>query len=525
MSINIVDKLFKDNDISVISEMEPELRHFIFEYCKYMVSNDNSNSQRYKDILIHGNCVTRSKMPLKNYQTQAVEEFSKRDSLLLLFDTGTGKTLTAYTIAQCFLDSNPHSNIFIVSPPKLKNNFSKEALNYGGTLSNMSTYSFNNILNMADKGTPLDCTDALLIIDEAHKLMNYKGLMFEAVMQCAIKAKKILLLTATPVINHISDLISIINLLHKKYIISPLVNSDKSINQNNRGKKPDIFTVESTEYKFKISQSRNREKRDDIMFNEMYKLGPLLRDKVLVVKKSVDDADYPSVEITDILVKMTKDFETKYKALIPSKSYRDVFVNVKFPSAFFNVWRRAVNKTEKEYYSMKIDNILPKLGAQQTVIFTNWIEFGVNILSEIMNKYDISYAIINGETQNTRDIINNYNKGKIKVLVLTSSSAEGLNLLKTRNLIITDPVWNPSKLEQIIGRAVRYKSHSDLPPEERHVNVFRMILIEESIEDSMETSISGDVILYNIIKHKEKMLKEFNEFIKKNSIAYIKSNQ
>jgi len=37
-------------------------------------------------------------------------------------------------------------------------------------------------------------------------------------------------------------------------------------------------------------------------------------------------------------------------------------------------------------------------------------------------------------------------------------------------------VWHDAGTQQIIGRAVRYKSHSTLPVKDRHVNVLKMML-------------------------------------------------
>ena len=35
-----------------------------------------------------------------------------------------------------------------------------------------------------------------------------------------------------------------------------------------------------------------------------------------------------------------------------------------------------------------------------------------------------------------------------------------------------EPHWNEAKVQQVIGRGIRYKSHVDLPPEQRKVEVF-----------------------------------------------------
>ena len=94
------------------------------------------------------------------------------------------------------------------------------------------------------------------------------------------------------------------------------------------------------------------------------------------------------------------------------------------------------------------------------------------------------------------------------------AGSEGLDLKETNDVIILDPVWNPSIMEQIIGRAVRYKSHSKLPIEKRVVNVHNLI-----IKTSKDCKIpSGDEILYSFIYKKQKMLKDSNEIMAQVSI-------
>ena len=43
-------------------------------------------------------------------------------------------------------------------------------------------------------------------------------------------------------------------------------------------------------------------------------------------------------------------------------------------------------------------------------------------------------------------------------------------------MIIIDHQWNDATSEQIIARAIRFKSHHNLPQKERYVNVFRLLL-------------------------------------------------
>ena len=67
---------------------------------------------------------------------------------------------------------------------------------------------------------------------------------------------------------------------------------------------------------------------------------------------------------------------------------------------------------------------------------------------------------------------NNYMGEIIKVFMITASGAEGINLENTRYVHVVEPYWHPVRMEQVIGRARRICSHSNLPEELRDVHVF-----------------------------------------------------
>jgi len=66
--------------------------------------------------------------------------------------------------------------------------------------------------------------------------------------------------------------------------------------------------------------------------------------------------------------------------------------------------------------------------------------------------------------------------GVIKLLMITASGAEGINLRNVRYVHIMEPYWHPVRTEQIIGRANRICSHYQLPEELRTVNVFLYVM-------------------------------------------------
>jgi superfamily II DNA or RNA helicase len=68
-------------------------------------------------------------------------------------------------------------------------------------------------------------------------------------------------------------------------------------------------------------------------------------------------------------------------------------------------------------------------------------------------------------------MVHDYNKGKLKALLVSPAGGEGLDLKGTKSVSILDPGWNPARTEQAIGRAARFQSHEHLPENERVVNV------------------------------------------------------
>ena len=61
---------------------------------------------------------------------------------------------------------------------------------------------------------------------------------------------------------------------------------------------------------------------------------------------------------------------------------------------------------------------------------------------------------------------------KAKVVIISQAGAEGLDLKYVRQVHIMEPWYNMSRIEQIIGRAVRTCSHKALPFPSRNVQIF-----------------------------------------------------
>ena len=77
-----------------------------------------------------------------------------------------------------------------------------------------------------------------------------------------------------------------------------------------------------------------------------------------------------------------------------------------------------------------------------------------------------------------------------------------------------EPHWNESKINQIIGRAIRYDSHKALAKLERTVEIVRWISVF-GYKIPYETA---DEYLVKIAQQKDKMFNSFDTIIKESSI-------
>ena len=122
----------------------------------------------------------------------------------------------------------------------------------------------------------------------------------------------------------------------------------------------------------------------------------------------------------------------------------------------------------------------------------------------------------------------------IKVLMITSSGAEGISLKNVRYVHITEPYWHPVRIEQVIGRARRICSHQGLPEELRTVTVFLYLMVlsetqlksenttelrlhDKSRKDNL-TPVTTDETLYEIASAKEEIANNILKSVKEVSI-------
>jgi len=93
---------------------------------------------------------------------------------------------------------------------------------------------------------------------------------------------------------------------------------------------------------------------------------------------------------------------------------------------------------------------------------------------------------------------NNYMGEIVKIMMITASGAEGINLKNTRFVHIIEPYWHMVRLEQVIGRARRICSHQKLEEELRTVKVF--LYMSSLTEEQSTSDVNKELIINDISK-------------------------
>ena len=471
-------------------------------------------------------------------------ESSPYKGLLLFHKLGSGKSCSSILIADTMLKNGSVKTIYVLSAGSLRTNWIYEYCETCGENPKQLEKHFIFITYNYDVHKQLDeidFDDSLVIIDEIHNLVN--GVKNKSINAYVIYKKimesncRVLALSGTPIFNYLYEWSILGNMLKPGVFPEIITGSDSDLNT-------DLFNLE------KVS-------------NDAF--------KGIISYFPGDESDYPSVIYKDpIKIKMTekqygeyfKIFDSEQKIRIIGPPKKDIkitnpeeYENRRIAYILASKWIRT-RKISNFYYPEILrktsdsltknggwvdDEILanaqllkefsPKFTAlivnvlwhpnTKHMVYTFFKEkAGVNILQTLFRKCRIKSMVFSGDlTDKGREILlsyynnqDNMNGEKIQVLLITEAGSEGISLKNVNNVHILESSARETRTQQAIGRAVRYKSHSNMPIDRQYVNVWRYW--SESPEGIPEI----DQYLYNIGLSVKEKIDEFTDRLIANSI-------
>lgn len=426
----------------------------------------------YQNYPCNASLKSDTKLSLKKHQLNVANLLIKERGLIVVHSVGTGKTLTAIATAQCLLIRKQVDKVIVITPTSLQDNFKKQMKMYSSKINfkNYEFYTIQSLVILLENNEKLNCTNSLVIIDEAHNLRTLDGIRYSYIERYIKKASKVLLLTATPLINYRYDIINLVSLI--------------------RGEK--AITMDQFET---LLLKENKKKLETYLKNIL---------SFYTKDSTNEDSNFPSKKINEIFLEMDSNYLKSYEDIENGKVSQIPDFSGKNINVFYNGVRRASNIIDKK--SPKIDWIKNKIVENiksKFVIFSHFINMGIKPIMKVLDKYNVKYTHITGDLSinKRQEAVDDYNNDKVTVLFISKAGSEGLDLKNTSYIIILEPAWNENSIEQIIGRGVRYKSHESMPPSKRHVIIYKLYLIKPIEYKNIKKIISN-----NYLEYKDKIL-------------------
>ncbi len=416
--------------------------------------------------------------PLQPHQQRVVDKIKKQPGLVVAHSMGTGKTLTSLAAAESM--GMPTS---VVVPASLQSNYKKEMAKH--VSEPKAQYNVESLQRIARSGKAPE--GRLLVVDEAHRLRE-PGTKAQAAIRHS-GADKRLLLTGTPLYNRPHDLARLVNIAAGDSVFPQ---SRGEFNQKYIGEKivkPGFFAKVFKGVKpGSIPELKNKEE-----------MGKALQQWV-DFHENTKSPDFPTRRDVNVETQMSPEQKEIYesvmgdapawvrykvkKGLPPSKQ------ESKSINAFLSAARQVSvtpggfmeNSTpgEAAKLSPKIQEAFSRLQQRiaenpqhKALVYSNFLESGIDPYESLLQQHKIPYGKFTGQMarKSRNETIKSYNEGRLRALLVSSAGGEGLDLRGTRQIQVLDPHWNKEKLEQVIARGIRYKSHSDLPEDQRNVDV------------------------------------------------------
>ena len=508
----------------------------------------------------------------QQFLPEYVNPNSSYKSILIYHKIGAGKTCSAIQIAERW---KKIKRIVFVLPASLKGNFMNELRGLCGgddylkpkerkklqTLEPGSdeyqdiikqsdkrieqfydVYSYNKFIDRV-KNDSMRLNNSILFIDEIQNMVSETGTYYSELYGLIKNSSidlRIILLSATPMFDKPVEIALTLNLLRLPKPLPTGREFERLFIKERKLKSGTYYTVKNMDMFKKMIKG----------YVSYYMGAPSYTFPAMTIK-------YVECEMSDFQYSIYKKVVKKEGGdsieIIPPKE--DVINAIDLPNNFYIGIRFVSNvvypnkkiseqgldsltpeKIQKNLakYSCKLDKIMTNIRRSKgkNFLYSGFKEYaGLKTVVRVLEAYGYKkysehgpgrkrFAIWSGDetTQMKDEIREVYNRidnlhgEKIKIILGSPAIKEGVSLKAVRYVHILEPYWNKSRLEQVVGRASRFCSHVDLPPEERDVKVYVYIAMHP------DESITVDQYIRKLSDTKNKIIKQFEQAIRESAV-------
>ena len=449
--------------------------------------------------------------------------------ILVFHQIGAGKTCTAISIAEQF---KKKVNIVVVLPAALIGNFVTElrsecpgdeylTSDERNKLKNLkpgdsqfekiikksderiekyyTIYSYHKFVALIQEEKIKKLNNTLLIIDEVQNMISMNGTFYKSlqkVVDSSDDSLKIILLSATPMFDRPVEIALTLNLLKRDDLLPITKFNQEYMDITSNSKEISYKAINLKDFRSKVKN-------------------------LISYYRGAPPQAYPQAEFKTVRCNMS-DFQ--YKSYLTSLSTEDKFIrgsfknadilnmpqnfflgprfisNVSFPNksigemGYSSFRGQALQIQNIGEYSIKFFKIYQKINKADGPVFvySNFKELGgIRCFVKFLEHHGWKnykshgegkkrFALWSGdEPHHVKDEIkfifnqkSNEDGSKIKIMIGSPSIKEGVSLLRVQQVHMMEPYWNMSRMLQIMGRAVRFCSHKDVPKSKRIVKIY-----------------------------------------------------
>ncbi len=325
-----------------------------------------------------------------------------------------------------------------------------------------------------------------VVLDESQYIKNPNSKIYKAVRQ--LKAQHKMLLTGTPIENSLTDLWTQMNFINPGLLGSYQFFKRYFINGIERLHKEEV----KQELKQLISPFILRRTKEEVI-----KDLPKLTEQVVYCEMTPEQHiiyENEKSKIRNEILKIYENGHLKETSIYVLKALTRLRQIANHPAIISPETKLTSGKYE--VVKQKIDTVLEE--NHKLLIFSSFVKH-LEIYKRYLQSKGCKYAMLTGESENRKDIINRFqNNDDVKVFLISlKAGGVGLNLTAADYVFLLDPWWNPAAEQQAIARAHRIG-------QDKNVFVYRFITLG-TVEEKIQQ-----------LQHKKSQL--FKEFIDSNNI-------
>jgi superfamily II DNA or RNA helicase len=468
---------------------------------------------------------------LQEHQQRIADRISGEDPRMLVYHgLGSGKSLSAIAAAEAAKQVSG-GEYGIAVPASLRGNFQKE-------IGKFTTGSDPEILSYTGLGDGKQFQNQpdTLIMDEAHRLRNPNAASARAAASQAARAKRLLLLTGSPITNAPSDMANLLSLLHNKQL------TPEEFDRRYVGYKtvrPGLLGWLSGAQPGQQAVVKNEDELRKLLAGKVdYQPsktpeGVNVDEQVIRVPLSAEQQKIQKAIRTKIppgfLWKLDKEFPLSRDELAKLNSFMTGLRQVSLSTQPFRVDKdhtKAFTQSAKLQSAFKnLQDTLSSDKRKKAIIYSNFVDSGLAPYAAGLEQAKIPHAFFHGgvSPKARQAAVDAYNAGKLRALLIGPAGAEGLSTKGTSLIQLLDPHWHESRSQQARGRGLRFDSHEGLPESLKNVAVQRYLSSSE--EPSFLGKIlgyqrerTGDEVLERLSGEKEQVNEAFRKLLKEEGL-------